>query len=364
MAQETPIRFGILGCASIARKLSRAIKLAPNATIHAIGSRSINKAQDFAESNGYSPSTKIYGSYEEVLDDPDVDAVYIPLPTVLHLRYAVLAAEKKKHVLLEKPVAPSVAELDKILEACEANGVQFMDSTMWLHHPRTAKMKDFLSDPQRFGQPHIIQSCLSFSASPDFLQNDIRMNPDLDGQLGALGDMGWYCIGASLWATDYQLPKTVTAIQGALTNEAGVLLTCGASLVWEDGKAATFHCSYLSNASMAITVIGTRGTLLVNDFGLPWQENIASFTTATETTYVGLLTGMTPLPSEHKVTADLPQEALMVKEFSALAWSIKKNGSKPEKLWPTFSRKTQLVLDAIKASFSKSCQPVEVLSTI
>ncbi|GAB4861060.1 hypothetical protein Ancab_036219 [Ancistrocladus abbreviatus] len=150
-----------LGCADIARKLSRAIKLAPNAAIHAIGSRSVQKAREYAESNGYPPSTKIYGSYEEVLDDPDVDAVYIPLPTVLHLRYAVLAAEKKKHVLLEKPVAPNVAELDKILEACEANGVQFMDSTMWMHHPRTAKMKEFLSDPQRFGHLQIVSALQS-----------------------------------------------------------------------------------------------------------------------------------------------------------------------------------------------------------
>ncbi|GAB4861054.1 hypothetical protein Ancab_036222 [Ancistrocladus abbreviatus] len=161
MAEETPIRFGILGCADIARKLSRAIKLAPNAAIHAIGSRSVQKAREYAESNGYPPSTKIYGSYEEVIDDPDVDAVYIPLPTVLHLRYAVLAAEKKKHVLLEKPVAPNVAELDKILEACEANGVQFMDSTMWMHHPRTAKMKEFLSDPQRFGHLQIVSGLQS-----------------------------------------------------------------------------------------------------------------------------------------------------------------------------------------------------------
>ncbi|GAB4861047.1 hypothetical protein Ancab_036206 [Ancistrocladus abbreviatus] len=161
MAEETPIRFGILGCADIARKLSRAIKLAPNVAIHAIGSRSVQKAREYAESNGYPPSTKIYGSYEEVLDDPDVDAVYIPLPTVLHLRYAVLAAEKKKHVLLEKPVAPNVAELDKILEACEANGVQFMDSTMWMHHPRTAKMKEFLSDPQRFGHLQIVSALQS-----------------------------------------------------------------------------------------------------------------------------------------------------------------------------------------------------------
>ena len=80
-----------------------------------------------------------------MLEDPCVDAVYIPLPTSLHLQWAVLAANKKKHLLLEKPTAVDVAELDQILEACESNGVQFMDGTMWLHHPRTATMERLLS---------------------------------------------------------------------------------------------------------------------------------------------------------------------------------------------------------------------------
>lgn len=148
---ETPIRFGIVGCADIARKVSRAITLAPNATLYAVGSRSIEKAKKFASENGFPPTAKVYGSYEALLDDPDVDAVYMPLPTSLHVHWAVLAAEKKKHLLLEKPVALNVAEFDQIAEACESNGVQFMDCTMWMHHPRTAKMKEFLCDSQRFG---------------------------------------------------------------------------------------------------------------------------------------------------------------------------------------------------------------------
>ncbi|KAI8005344.1 putative oxidoreductase [Camellia lanceoleosa] len=101
---ETPVRFGVLGCATIARILSRAIRLAPNASISAIGSRSIDKASKFASDDGFPASAKVYGSYEAVLDDPEVDAVYLPLPTSLHLKWAVLAAEKKKHLLLEKPV--------------------------------------------------------------------------------------------------------------------------------------------------------------------------------------------------------------------------------------------------------------------
>ncbi|KAL6984217.1 hypothetical protein U1Q18_017594 [Sarracenia purpurea var. burkii] len=149
---EPPVRFGILGCADIARKMSRAIALAPNGALYAVASRSIEKASSFASANGFPASAKIYGSYEALLEDPEVDAVYVPLPTSLHVLWAVSAAEKKKHVLLEKPVALNAAELEKILEACESNGVQFMDATMWMHHPRTAEMKAFLSDDDRFGR--------------------------------------------------------------------------------------------------------------------------------------------------------------------------------------------------------------------
>ncbi|GKA51816.1 uncharacterized oxidoreductase-like protein, partial [Tanacetum coccineum] len=143
---ETRIRFGILGCANIARKVSRAmlLSLRHNSAKHPI----LDKATAFALENHFPESAKVYGSYDAVLDDPDVDAVYVPLPTSLHLQWAVMAAEKKKHILLEKPVVLNIRELDTILEACESNRVQFMDATMWMHHPRTTKMKDILYDQQ------------------------------------------------------------------------------------------------------------------------------------------------------------------------------------------------------------------------
>lgn len=149
---DDPVRFGIIGCAGVARKLCRAIALAPNATLHALGSRSVAEAQSFAAANGLPGSVRLYGSYGAVLDDPLVDAVYLPLPTSLRAAWAVAAARKGKHVLLEKPAAADAAELDRILEACGASGVQFMDGTMWLHHPRTAKMMEIVSDRGRFGE--------------------------------------------------------------------------------------------------------------------------------------------------------------------------------------------------------------------
>ncbi|CDP01149.1 unnamed protein product [Coffea canephora] len=357
---EPPVRFGILGCAKIARKLSRAITLAPNSTIVAIGSRSLEKAISFARENGFPASAKVYGSYDGVLDDPDVEAVYIPLPTSLHLRWAVLAAQKKKHVLLDKPVALNVKELDIILEACESSGVQFMDATMWMHHPRTSQMREFLSDPQKFGQLKAVHSIFSYVEGPEFLKNDIRVKPDLDA-LGALGDTGWYCTRAILWAAEYELPKTVTALPDPEFNEAGVILSCGASLRWEDGKVATFYCSFITNLTMDITVLGTNGNLRVHDFVIPYQESAAPFYVTSNSKFVELAIGCDPSPNEHIVGTDLPQEALMVREFSSLVGGIKLNGSKPEKKWPNISRKTQAVIDAVKASIDKGFEPIEVV---
>ncbi|QHO42457.1 putative oxidoreductase [Arachis hypogaea] len=164
--EKTTVRFGVLGCAHISIKLCKAILRAPNATLQAIGSRSLEKATAFAAENGLPEAVRVYGTYEGVLDDDHVDAVYIPLPTALHVTWAVRAAERGKHMLLEKPVAMNTAELDRILEACEGNGVQFMDGTMWVHHPRTAKMKEALSDEQRFGQLKWVPSSRSTGLLP------------------------------------------------------------------------------------------------------------------------------------------------------------------------------------------------------
>ncbi|KAJ0795895.1 putative D-xylose 1-dehydrogenase (NADP(+), D-xylono-1,5-lactone-forming) [Helianthus annuus] len=358
---ESQLRFGILGCANIARKVSRAMLLSPNTTISAIGSRSLEKAAAFASENHFPESAKVYGSYDAVLDDPDVDAVYVPLPTSLHVRWAVLAAEKKKHVLLEKPVALNVGELDTILAACESSGVQFMDATMWMHHPRTAKMKEVLCDEQRFGQLKSVQSTFSYIGEGDFLKNDIRVNPDLDA-LGALGDTGWYSIRAILWAHDYELPNTVTAFRDPEYNESGVMLSCGASLNWnKDGKVATFYCSFLMNLCMDIIALGTKGNFRVHDFVIPFNEKVGPFYAVANSRWADLSLGCIPEPSEFKIATDLPQEALMVHEFGRLVAGIRNGEAKPEKKWSVISRKTQLVIDAVVASIKNGFVPVEVL---
>ncbi|KAL5231083.1 hypothetical protein ABZP36_029859 [Zizania latifolia] len=356
-----PVRFGIMGCASIARKLARAMLLAPAAAVAAVGSRSEGKARHFAAENGLPPGARLHGSYEALLDDPEVDAVYLPLPTSLHVRWATAAAARGKHVLLEKPTALCAADLDAILAACEAAGVQFMDATMWMHHPRTVKMRELVADQATTGDVRVINSLFSFQADEEFLHNDIRVKPDLDA-LGALGDAGWYCIRAILWAVDYELPKTVIALHGPVKNQAGVLLACGATLYWANGKIATFNCSFLTNLTMDMTVVGTNGTLHITDFVIPYEEKSASFSMASKSKFAELHIGWDPLPSKHVVTTDLPQEALMVQEFSRLVQNIRDADGKPEGKWPAITRKTQVVIDAVKTSIDNDFGPVDVSS--
>lgn len=203
-----------------------------------------------------------------------------------------------------------------------------------------------------------MHSCFSFAGDADFLKNDIRVKPDLDG-LGSLGDAGWYGIRAILWANDYELPKTVVATPGPVLNEAGVILSCGGSLNWDDGRVATFSCSFLANLTMEITAAGTNGTLHVYDFIIPFKEKECSYIANTKCFFNDLVTGWEPLPSEHIVTTDLPQEVCMVREFSCLVGNIK-NGSKPEQKWPIISRKTQLILDAVKTSIETGFAPVDI----
>ncbi|KAH6833285.1 hypothetical protein C2S53_002384 [Perilla frutescens var. hirtella] len=100
-----------------------------------------------------------------------------------------------------------------------------------------------------------VHCCFTFAIEKHFLENDIRVRPDLDA-LSELGDVGWYC------------------------TSVGVILACSAFLQWEDGKIATFHCSFLANLIMDLTVVGTNGTLKFQDFVIPFEEHKASFSTA------------------------------------------------------------------------------------
>ena len=138
-----------------------------------------------------------YGSYEELLASEMVDAVYVPLPTGIRKAWLIRAAEAGKHVLSEKPVAASAAEVREILAACRQNGVQFMDGVMFMHSRRLGRIRDVLREGQSVGQIRRIASHFSFAASPEFFRGNIRAQSELE-PLGCLGDLGWYSIRFTL----------------------------------------------------------------------------------------------------------------------------------------------------------------------
>lgn len=187
------------------------------------------------------------------------------------------------------------------------------------------------------------------------------MKPDLDAH-GALGDLAWYCIGASLWAKDYQLPTTVTALPDVTRNAAGVILSCTASLQWDQPNhtISTIYCSFLSHTTMDLAICGSNGSVHLKDFIIPYQETSASFEITSGAKFVDLHIGWNVEPEEVHVASELPQEALMVQELARLIEDIRDCGSSPSSKWPEISRKTQLVVDAVKKSLDLGCKPVSL----
>lgn len=210
-----------------------------------------------------------------------------------------------------------------------------------------------------------LRSTSTFAANPEFFDNNIRVKPDLDA-LGALGDLGWYSIGAILWAKRYELPSSLTALPDVVRNSAGVILSCSATLYWEKSQQekppplmtiATFHCSFLAGVSMDLEIIGSNGSVRVKDLAIPMDEDAASIEFTPRAKFAELHIGWDTKPEKVTVTTELPQEALMIREFTD---SVRRTEDTVESRWPEISRKTQLVLDSIKRSIENGCTLVYI----
>src|SRR3954470_15651935 len=147
---EGKIRWGILGTANIARKNWKAIQLAGNSTVTSVASRDLARSERFIkECQAQAPMTsepKAHGSYEKLLEAPEIDAVYIPLPTGSRKEWVLRAVAAGKHIVCEKPCAVSVADLREIIDACKKHRVQFMDGVMFMHSPRLPQLRQILDD--------------------------------------------------------------------------------------------------------------------------------------------------------------------------------------------------------------------------
>jgi len=246
------LRWGILSTAGIARtKVIPGLRRAGRCEVVAIASRDHERATAVAGELGI---PRAHASYEALLADPEVDAVYIPLPNHLHAEWAIAAARAGKHVLCEKPLALTVADAQRMVAACRAEGVHLMEAFMYRLHPSWVAVRDLVASG-RIGRLVAIDSWFSyFNDDPSNIRN-IR---EVGG--GALFDVGCYCVNLSRMLFDAE----PLAVDAWLRRDpvTGIDIVTSAILGFESG-VATFTCSIRSEPDQRVHIYGTEGRISI-----------------------------------------------------------------------------------------------------
>jgi D-xylose 1-dehydrogenase (NADP+, D-xylono-1,5-lactone-forming) len=266
MSSRRKVRFGILSTAKIGReKVIPALQDSGLAEPVLIGSRDDAKARETALHLGIPRSC---GSYEAVVNDPEVDAVYIPAPNNLHAEWTIRAAEAGKHVLCEKPLAMNLSEAREMRRVCRERGVLLMDAFMYRHHPQQARAKE-LVDSGMIGEAKVVKADFTFNlgAKPE---ENIRLRPETGG--GALMDVGCYCVNVSRFIFGEE-PRRVSG-HGDFTEGLGVDTQFFGMLEYDGGRAALFNSSFRQAFQNAYAVVGTEGILTVLTSFVPGPGNV------------------------------------------------------------------------------------------
>jgi predicted dehydrogenase len=358
-------RWGILGAADIAKKNWKALRNAENCHLVAVASREPKRCREFiarcqAEAP-FDPPPRACADYEELLADREIDAVYLPLPTGVRKPWVLRAVQAGKHVLIEKPVGVTTADVTEILDACRAARVQLMDGVMFMHSRRLRSMRQVL-DSGQIGSVRRVASEFSFGAPDEFFAANIRTDSRLE-PLGCLGDLGWYNLRFTLWALGWQMPSAVSGHVLGQHHRPGspapVPTEFSAELYYPDGRSASFYCSFRTEIQQWAALSGTKGSITVPDFVLPYYGSEAVFNVANPVfNVVGCDFNMEPRTRRHAVaeysnSSSHSQESAMFRTFARLAMS-----GEPDPFWGEIALKTQQVLDACLQSARSGGQMV------
>jgi predicted dehydrogenase len=246
----THLNWGLLSTARINHRLIPAIRGADRAKLTAVASRSQGRAEAYAAEWEI---PRAYGSYQALLDDPDIDVVYISLPNSLHAEWTVKAAQSGKHVLCEKPLALTLAECDEIIATADATHVVVMEAIMVLYHPLHHRARQLIQDGA-VGEVTLARSSFSF-----FLDRpaDVRWEPTLGG--GSLWDVGSYPVSFMRWILGE--PDQVFGWQ--TLSESGVDKTFAGLLRYGSGALGLFDCGFQAPLRSRAEIAGTHGTLVI-----------------------------------------------------------------------------------------------------
>ncbi len=243
-----PIRWGVLGAANFARTtMAPAIHDAENAVFAALATSSSDKAASFA---ALAPGLRVHDSYEALLADPEIDAIYIPLPNALHVEWAEKAARAGKHVLCEKPIAMKAEEIDRLIALRDEMGVLIAEAYMIPHHPQWQQVRRMVQGGE-IGQLLHIDGYFTFRLTDS---GNIRLNPDLGG--GVTRDIGVYTLGSARLATGLE----PTNVQTRFGWQNGVDVS---ARIWAQFGDATcsIYMSMLAPNRQVVTYHGTEGIL-------------------------------------------------------------------------------------------------------
>jgi xylose dehydrogenase (NAD/NADP) len=245
------LRWGILGCARINRSLLPAFAASERNSLVAIASRSPAKAEEAARAAGI---PRALAPYEALIELPDLDAVYIPLPNSLHAEWTIRALSAGKHVLCEKPMVLRLSELDRIARAVRETGRLASEAFMYRHHPQTLRVRELVAEGA-IGTPRLVKGSFSFDLDRE---GDVRFDPALGG--GSLWDVGCYPVS---YARTVLAEEPERAFGWQATGPTGVDLTFVGQLRFPSGALAQFDCSFEAPFRTRIEIVGSRGTLTV-----------------------------------------------------------------------------------------------------
>jgi predicted dehydrogenase len=249
------LRLGLLSTARINTKLVAGAAEAEDVEVVAVGGRDPERTAAHARELGV---PRALGSYEELLADPGVDAVYIALPNALHVAWTLRALQAGKHVLVEKPFSTDPAEVQRCFDEAQARGLVLTEGLMWRHHPQVARLTELIGEGA-IGEMRLVRSAFSFVLDR---QGDVRWDPQLAG--GALLDVGAYCVSAArLLAGE---PSRVQA--SAVTAPSGVDARVAGVLEHPGGVLSAFDCAFDLPYRASLEAIGSRGTVRLLD---PWH---------------------------------------------------------------------------------------------
>jgi xylose dehydrogenase (NAD/NADP) len=245
------LRWGLLSTARINRVLIPPLRISKRNKLLAVASRSQEKADAYARENKI---PRPHGSYEALLNDPEIDVIYNPLPNHLHAEWTIRAVEAGKHVLCEKPLALSLAEVDAIADAAKKHGRIVTEAFAYRSHPQTRKVKEII-ETGKLGKVRMVHGSFTFVMNnPD----DVRWKPEMGG--GSLWDIGCYPLSFTRWVLGAE-PQDVFGWQ--VIGPTGIDETFAAQLRFPGEVYFQLNCSFKIPSHEFMEIVGEEGTLSV-----------------------------------------------------------------------------------------------------